>query len=136
MILAMGILRRHGLNHRRNHGMEKEQHFRHHSLLLVRSLLAHAGGSLAVQKWGWWEGTSDNALAWYFLAWGFFTFCMFIGTLKLNRALQTVFLTLTAIFLLLAIRDWTGSEVVGKIAGWEGIVCGLSAIYAASADLE
>ncbi|NLG66714.1 MAG: acetate uptake transporter [Actinobacteria bacterium] len=92
-------------------------------------------GLLLFKKWGWWEGTSDNALAWYFLAWGFFTFCMFIGTLKLNRALQTVFLTLTVLFLLLAIRDWTGSEVVGKIAGWEGIVCGLSAIYAAVAQI-
>ena len=30
---------------------------------------------------------------------------------------------------------WTGSGVVGKIAGWEGIICGLSAIYAAVAQV-
>lgn len=90
---------------------------------------------LLFKQWGWWEGTSTNALAWYFLGWGFFTFCMFIGTLKLNRALQVVFLTLTILFVLLAIRDWSGSDVVGKIAGWEGIICGLSAIYAAIAQI-
>lgn len=92
-------------------------------------------GLLLFKKWGWWEGTSANALAWYFFFWGLFTFFMFIGTLKLNRALQVVFLTLTILFWLLAIRDWSGSEVVGKIAGWEGIICGLSAIYAAVAQI-
>jgi succinate-acetate transporter protein len=67
--------------------------------------------------------------------WGLFTFAMFIGTLRLNRSLQVVFATLVILFWLLAIRDWTGSEVVGKIAGWEGIICGLSAIYAAVAQI-
>jgi succinate-acetate transporter protein len=84
---------------------------------------------------GWWEGTSVGLMGWYFFMWGFFTFCMFIGTLRLNRALQVVFGTLVILFWLLAIRDWAGSEVVGKIAGWEGIICGLSAIYAAIAQV-
>ena len=44
-------------------------------------------------------------------------------------------ITLVVLFWLLAIRDWTGSEVVGKIAGWEGIICGLSAIYGAAAQI-
>jgi len=74
-------------------------------------------------------------MGWYFLLWGIFTGCMYIGTLKLNRALQVVFFTLTVLFLLLAIRDWTGSEMVGKIAGWEGIFTGASAVYAAIAQV-
>jgi len=36
---------------------------------------------------------------------------------------------------LLAIKDATGSAVIGKIAGWEGMFCGLSAIYLAFAQV-
>ncbi len=67
--------------------------------------------------------------------WGLFTAYMFIGTLKLNRALQVVFLSLTILFWLLAIGRWADSEVITKIAGWEGIFCGFSAIYAAAAQV-
>lgn len=79
--------------------------------------------------------TSEFALAWYFVFWGLFTGYMFIGTLKLNRALQTVFGLLTILFFLLAARDFGAGSVVGKIAGWEGILTGLSAIYAAMAQI-
>jgi succinate-acetate transporter protein len=51
-----------------------------------------------------------------------------------NRTLQLVFLGLTILFFLLAIRDWTGNSAVGSFAGWEGIVCGASAIYLAMAE--
>ena len=79
--------------------------------------------------------TSKGAAAAYFFMWGLFTFVMFIGTLRLNKALQVVFATLTILFFLLVIRDATGSSVVGTIAGYEGIICGLSAIYAALAQV-
>jgi hypothetical protein len=78
---------------------------------------------------------SETALAWYFVFWGLFTAYMFIGTLKLNRALQVVFGLLTILFFLLAIRDFGGGAVWGTIAGWEGIVTGLAAIYAAMAQI-
>jgi uncharacterized protein len=92
-------------------------------------------GLLLGPKLGLWDATSDGLMGWYFICWGFFTFAMFIGTLRINRSLQVVFATLALLFLLLAIRDWAGSAVVGKIAGWEGIICGLSAIYAAVAQV-
>lgn len=92
-------------------------------------------GLLVAPKLGMWDATSPGLMGWYFFFWGFFTFCMFIGTLRINRSLQVVFGTLVILFWLLAIRDWAGSEVVGKIAGWEGIICGLSAIYAAVAQV-
>ena len=73
--------------------------------------------------------------------WGLFTGYMFIGTLKLNRALQIVFGLLTVLFFLLAIENFlkTGghadaASVMQKIAGWEGILTGLSAIYTAAAQ--
>ena len=71
----------------------------------------------------------------YFIAWGFFTFFMFLGTLRLNGALQFVFGSLTLLFWLLAIRDITGSAVIGKVAGIEGIICGMSAVYLSVAEI-
>lgn len=79
---------------------------------------------------------SDEAsMGWFLLMWGLFTAFMFIGTLRLNRALQTVFGTLVILFLLLAIGDFTGIKTVKVIAGIEGIFCGLSAIYASAAQI-
>ncbi|HII01907.1 TPA: hypothetical protein HA351_09770 [Methanosarcinaceae archaeon] len=82
------------------------------------------------------EGFADLApapttMAAYLFMWGLFTFFMFIGTLKANRALQVVFLTLTILFFLLAAGDFTGNEAITRIAGFEGIFCGFTAIYAA-----
>ncbi|MGC9514310.1 acetate uptake transporter [Methanocrinis sp.] len=90
---------------------------------------------LLMPKYGWWDAASNNALIAYFFMWGLFTFYMFIGTLKLNRALQIVFLTLTILFWLLAIRDYTGSATIAMITGYEGIFCGFTAIYAACAQV-
>ena len=78
----------------------------------------------------------DNAaMAAYLLIWGIFTAILFIGTLRLNRALQFVFASLTILFVLLALGDFTGSSSIKHFAGYEGILCGLSAIYAAAAQL-
>jgi uncharacterized protein len=82
-----------------------------------------------------------TAMACYFFMWGLFTLVMFIGTLRLNRALQVVFLSLAILFFMLCIRDATAtsaadfSTTFGKITGYEGIICGLSAIYAALAQV-
>ena len=78
---------------------------------------------------------SEFAMAWFFVFWGLFTSYMFVGALKLNRALQVVFASLSILFFLLAIRDFGGGAVWGKIAGYEGIFVGLSAVYAACAQI-
>jgi succinate-acetate transporter protein len=74
-------------------------------------------------------------MAAYLFMWGLFTAVMFIGTLKLNRALQFVFATLALLFFLLAYGDYTGNTTIKQIAGYEGIICGLSAIYTALAQV-
>lgn len=74
-------------------------------------------------------------IGWYLFMWGLFTFFMWIGTFGKNRAIQFVFLSLTILFFLLAARDWTGSSAIGTLAGWEGIICGASAIYLAMAEV-
>ena len=84
---------------------------------------------------GWGNAPETPAMVAYLVMWGIFTGVMFIGTLKLNRALQVVFASLTILFFLLAIGDGTGSVVVTRIAGIEGIFCGISAIYAALAQV-
>ncbi len=74
-------------------------------------------------------------MGWYLLLWGVFTGFMFIGSLCYPRAKQFVFGSLTVLFFLLAARDFTGSELIGTIAGFEGIICGASAIYFAMAQV-
>lgn len=71
----------------------------------------------------------------YLFMWGLFTFMMFISTLKKNKALQFVFLSLTILFWLLALGDFTNNATITIIAGYEGIICGLSAIYLAMAEV-
>lgn len=77
----------------------------------------------------------ETAMGCYLAVWGLFTFGMFFGTLKLNRALQVVFASLTALFGLLALGDFTGSAGIKTFAGYEGLLCGLSACYAAIAQV-
>ncbi|MCL4321798.1 MAG: acetate uptake transporter [Deltaproteobacteria bacterium] len=86
-------------------------------------------------KWGWIPATDKGGMVAYFIMWGIFTFIMFIGTLRLNRALQVVFFTLFILFFLLAIGEGVSSPAILTIAGWEGIICGLSAIYAGLAQV-
>ncbi|MCM2266593.1 MAG: acetate uptake transporter [Elusimicrobiales bacterium] len=88
---------------------------------------------LVLPKLGLGEASSPYAMGWYLSVWGLFTACMFIGTLKLSRALQTVFLSLTVLFFLLAYADFTGG--CKTLAGYEGIFCGLSAFYTAIAQI-
>lgn len=88
-----------------------------------------------MSKWGWIAATTKDALATYLLVWGVFTGLLFIGTLKLTRALQFVFATLTVLFFLLAIGNYTDNEDILKFAGYEGIICGSSAIYTGIASL-
>ncbi|MGA2298791.1 MAG: acetate uptake transporter [FCB group bacterium] len=79
--------------------------------------------------------SSTFSMGFYLLMWGIFTGFLFIGSLKINKALQVVFGTLTLLFFLLAIRDFSGNEAIGRFAGVEGIICGLSAIYAGLAQV-
>ena len=67
-------------------------------------------GLILLPKLGLGEAASKPAMAAYFFVWGLFTFVMFLGTLKLNRALQFVFLSLTILFFLLT---WTGDWAWG-----------------------
>jgi len=81
------------------------------------------------------EPTPKAFMGCYLGMWGMFTLFMFVGTLKANRALQVIFGSLVILFALLAIGDFSGNEKYGIIAGFEGIFCGMSAIYLAMAEV-
>jgi len=92
-------------------------------------------GLIIMPKMGLGVEPEKTAMVAYLFGWGVFTFIMFIGTMKLTRELQFVFASLASLFFLLAFADATGSSTIKHIAGYEGIVCGLSAVYTALAQV-
>jgi succinate-acetate transporter protein len=109
-------------------------------------------GTVAFSSYGlfWWSlvvllllpgstlgvtGPTAGSLAAYFFIWGLFTLVMFFGTLKTNRILQTVFMSLAILFFLLTVRELTGNALIAKLVGFEGIICGLSAVYLGLAEV-
>ena len=90
---------------------------------------------IVAPKIGLGDVNETSAMVAYLFMWGLFTAVMFIGTLKLNKALQFVFGTLALLFFLLAVGDYTDSTIIKQIAGYEGIICGLSAIYTGLAQV-
>lgn len=90
---------------------------------------------LILPKFTGFDAPSAASLAAYFVMWGIFTFAMFFGTLKANRALQTVFITLTILFFMLAIAQFAANTTFTTITGIEGVICGLSAVYLGAAEV-
>ena len=88
------------------------------------------------------SAVNNEASAAYFCMWGLFTLAMFFGTLKKNRAIQFVFMSLAILFFLLTARSAllandpaTDVELFTQIIGIEGIICGASAVYLAIAEV-
>ncbi|MDH2901515.1 MAG: acetate uptake transporter [archaeon] len=91
---------------------------------------------------GLWKvaAPTDSSLAAYLAMWGIFTLLMFIGTLRLNGALMFVFGSLFLLFFMLAGAFSLGTTTTSganllKVAGYEGVICGLSAMYTAIAQV-
>jgi hypothetical protein len=78
---------------------------------------------------GWTGALDKTSLIFYLALWGLFSLVMFVITLRLSKALQVVFGTLVLLFLLLVVGNALGSETILHIAGFEGIFCGLCAMY-------
>lgn len=76
-----------------------------------------------------------GAMAAYLALWGLFTVILFIGSLKMSRALQFVLGTLAIVFLLESAGAATGSSIFTVFAGYIGIVSGFAAIYTALAPV-
>ncbi len=85
---------------------------------------------IVIPKFGWVPAASASAMIAYLIMWGIFTSLLFIGTLRTSRALQFVFATLAILFFLLAFGESEAGASIKTFTGYEGIVCGASAIYA------
>jgi succinate-acetate transporter protein len=96
-------------------------------------------GLLLLPKTSFFSGLiapSNTAMAAYFFMWGLFTLAMFFGTLKNNRAVQFVFMSLAILFFLLTTRELLGNPAwFNTICGIEGVICGASAVYLAIAEV-
>ncbi len=86
---------------------------------------------LLMSKWGWWQAPDKVAIVSYLVMWGIFTFLLWIVLYKTKHGadIQFVFITLWILFFLLALGNLTGSSLIKMLAGYEGIVCGASAMY-------
>lgn len=92
-------------------------------------------GLIVFPNLGWGYASNKTAMGSYLIMWGIFTGVMFIGTLRLNRALQFIFGSLTLLFFLLALGDLSENSMITKIAGVEGVICGFSAVYTGLAQV-
>ncbi len=68
-------------------------------------------------------------LAWFLLVWTFFTFILFIASMKHHTTLALIFLTLLIGFAGLTIKEFTGIKAIGTFAAWDLVVCALLAWY-------
>jgi uncharacterized protein len=78
---------------------------------------------------------NSNALGFFLLGWAIFTFLWFLGTLRTNISLISVFLFLTLTFLALALNGFGVGSAWGTIGGYLGIITAILAWYAAAAGL-
>jgi len=90
---------------------------------------------IVMPKLGWMDKPTEPAFASYLIVWGIFTAVLFVGTLRLNRALQFVFGSLVVLFFLLAYKHATGDASLETFTGFEGIICGASAVYTGLAQV-
>jgi uncharacterized protein len=79
--------------------------------------------------------TEKSALAAFLFMWGIFSFVMLMGTLRTNKVMIFVFASLTLLFVLLGLGDALNNPDITRIAGYEGIICGASAVYLAAAEI-
>jgi len=86
-------------------------------------------GLLLMPVFGWSAAVPKEALVSFLLVWGLFSFVMFLITLKLTRSLQVIFGLLVILFALLIAGNALGNVTILQIAGIEGVICGLSAMY-------
>jgi len=72
---------------------------------------------------------TEKDLGFFLVMWTIYTFILFIASLKHHTVLSLIFLTLLLGFLGLDAKTLAGSEVLGTLAAWDLLLCGLLAWY-------
>lgn len=91
-------------------------------IALASMVLMEFNKWIPAEKTGGWLLTT-------LVAWTIFNTVLWIGSFKHSVALIWVFTTLEILFVLLDIHVYSGSAQLGRIAGWEGMFCALTAWY-------
>lgn len=78
------------------------------------------------------DGTS---MAFFMFVWFCFSFVMFVGALKISRALSAILGLLTLLFLILTLEKFLEVEPLQRVAGGVGILCGALSFYLGYAEL-
>jgi succinate-acetate transporter protein len=87
-------------------------------------------------KAGLAEGPSNISMAYYLAIWGLLVIVLFVYTLyHAPIVIQVLFMTVVVLFYLLAFAKGFKNETLEHIAGWEGIICGLLAMYAGASAI-
>jgi uncharacterized protein len=79
------------------------------------------------------KGVPATAVGLYLIAWGIFTFYMWIASFRTTTAVMVVFLLLWITFVLLGIGDAAARPSVTKLGGWFGLATAVAAWYASFA---
>ena len=78
-------------------------------------------------------GNVGDAVGLYLIAWGIFTFYMWIASFRTTVAVNLVFLLLWITYLLLGIGAASGTSGITKLGGWIGLATAVAAWYASFA---
>ncbi len=90
--------------------------------------------SFALYEWLFHKsGTPASATGMFLLVFAIVTAYLSLAAARTNGAVLTVFVLLTATFILLAIGAFASSTTMDKIGGWVGIVTAAAAFYASAA---
>jgi uncharacterized protein len=81
------------------------------------------------------KADTGHAVGLYLIAWGIFTAYMFIASLRTTAAIATVFLLLTATFVVLGIGDASANDSITKLGGFIGLATAAAAWYASFAEV-
>jgi succinate-acetate transporter protein len=92
-------------------------------------------GIIVFPKLGIAERPNEVAMGAYLGMWGLLSFVMFIGTFRLNKALQVTFFLLVITFALLSVGDFNSSPTLKRLAGFLGIALGFAAMYTGLAQV-
>ena len=88
----------------------------------------------ALLKWtigaGWLKAPPASAIAVTLLAWGAFTFLLWIVTFRSNKAVWSIFFLLWVTFVLLGLGD-LGHTQLGHLGGYFGLATGIDALLVA-----
>lgn len=90
---------------------------------------------LCLPQWGLAPASAPALLGSYMWVWGLFTAIMAVGSLAASRMHQVVFFSLLVLFFLLGSAEVFARPVLTLVAGYEGLLCGFSAIYLAAAEI-